>query len=331
MTVETFAIEDARFAEFRRFAEELYAGDAHWSHPADPPAALAPVCMIVRDGDRVLARACLSHRPDGADDAATTMACGWYECVDDSDAAAVLLHAVRQYVRGAGFARVVGPLNGSTWHRYRFADRTDAPPFFLDVHNKPWYVEQWRAAGMEEIALYRSTIFDELTQYDRLEAIEAAHRDRGVVVRPLELDRIDDELRTIHALSVEGFRDNFLSSPISSDEFLALYRPIVPLVRPEHVLIAEDRDARPIGFVFAVDDVTDRMRRSLVMKSAAVLPEHRGIGLGHRLLESVHRTARDEGYDRIIHALMMEANRSAAILAERSSAYRTYRLFGCDA
>ncbi|MBC8144729.1 MAG: GNAT family N-acetyltransferase, partial [bacterium] len=278
----------------------------------------------------IVARACVTRRPAGAADVDTTMGCGWYECIDDHNTAAMLLEAVRAYARHEGYSTLIGPINGSTWHRYRFADPSTSPPFFLDVHNKPWYVSQWRENGMHEIAEFASTIFDGLASYGDADPRLQKQRDGGIVLRQIRVDDIENELRAIHSISIEGFKDNYLYSPISVDDFMALYRPVIPLVRPELVLIAENAEAAPVGFVFAVDNIVERTRRSLVMKSAAVLPAYRGIGLGHHLLETVHRSAHESGYDQIIHALMHQTNRSTAILSDRAQPYRTYRLFACE-
>lgn len=330
MHLEAFTPDAPRYADFRAFADHLYEGDPFWSPPDDPPAALDPYCFLLYDHGRIAARACVTRRPPGGGgDDDVTATCGWYECVDDERAAIALLDGVRAHARARGFERIVGPLNGSTWHRYRFADPSATPPFFLDVHNKPWYVAHWIAAGMEEIAHYHSTSFEDLAPYDGGEATAARIGAHGITLREMRLDRFEEELRTIHALSTIGFRDNALYTPIDVDAFVDLYRPLRPLVRPELVLIAERDEGEPAGFVFAIDNVYERRWTSLVMKSAAVVPEVRGLGLGHHLLETVHRTARDRKYDQVIHALMIRGNRSAAILAERSAPYRTYRLFGC--
>lgn len=325
MQLEVFTPDSPRYAEFRALADELYRGDPFWSPPADPSAELEPRCFLLSDRGRAIGRACATRVEGDA-----SLRVGWYECIDDATAAATLLEGVAALAREMGIDTVIGPINGTTWHRYRFADPSPAPPFFLDVHNKPWYAAQWVAAGATELASYYSTRFDGLGAYDEHDAHVERQRERGVTVRELNPERIDEELRTIHAISLEGFRDNLLYTPIGVDAFVELYRPILPLVRPELVRIAEDAAGRAVGFVFAVDNILERSRRSLVMKSAAVLPEHAGQGLGHLLLETVHRAAAERGYDEIIHALIHRDNRSGRILAGRALPLRTYRLFRMD-
>jgi L-amino acid N-acyltransferase YncA len=322
MNLDTFTPDSTGYPEFLRFAEDLYEGDPYWTHPADPLPGLVPVCFLVNDDERTLARACLTRIP-GED----ALRLGWYECVDDDAAASALLEGVRAYARSLGIATIIGPINGSTWQRYRFADSTDTKPFFLDVHNKPWYMRQWSKAGAIEIASYYSTRIERLGEYTGYDDRLLRQLARGVSLREFRLDRAEEDLRIIYAISTAAFAGNLFYTPIDTEEFLALYRPILPLVRPQLVRIAEDAEDRAVGFVFAVDNVLERTRRSLVMKSAAVLPEHAGRGLGHLLLESVHRAAAEQGYDEIIHALIHRDNRSGSILAERAQPYRTYRLF----
>jgi hypothetical protein len=57
---------------------------------------------------------------------------GHYERSDER-AAQTLLQLVRKRLALAGCGIVVGPVDGSTWHRYRFVtERGDRPPFLLE-------------------------------------------------------------------------------------------------------------------------------------------------------------------------------------------------------
>jgi GNAT superfamily N-acetyltransferase len=319
MRVETFTPESPRYAEFLAFAAELYADDPYWRAPTDPAARMHPLCFLASSAGRIVARACLTSVSD-------EWRLGWYECIDDADAARALLDAVRERVRARDGRSVLGPINGTTWHRYRFADPAPAPPFFLDVHHKPYYAAQWLACGAVRIDEYSSTSFDSLDELPEHDAHVEAQRRRGITLRQFRPDRFDEELRLLHTLSLAGFASNRFYSPIDLEEFVELYEPLRPIVRPELVLFAEENGA-PVGFVFAVDNLYERERRSLVMKSATVIPEYAGRGLGHLLLETIHRTASAQGYDQIIHALIHRGNRSGSILAERSRLLREYAVY----
>jgi L-amino acid N-acyltransferase YncA len=93
------------------------------------------------------------------------------------------------------------------------------------------------------------------------------------------------------------------------------------------VLIAEDAEGVPVGFIFAIPNIHERSRRSLVIKTVVVRPDGFARGLGTLLAEKMHGIAREQGYDEVIHALMHEKNSSLNVLGERGSIHRSYRLF----
>jgi hypothetical protein len=333
--VQLFSPDSPRMEEFARFASELYAGDPFWTPPAAPADLPEAACFLVSRGGRALGRACGGANPGIMQMGEPTALVGWYECADDPAAARVLLATLGDHYRDRGYRHLIGPMNGSTWHRYRIADPSPDAPFFLDVHNKPWYAEQWRVAGFEPVGRYFSSkrpcapggeCGD--SGEERIVELVARYRDRGVVIRSFDLDDFDGELKRMHEVSLAGFTRSPFYTPIGLDAFRAIYTPIRPLIDPDLVLIAE-LEGEPLSFIFAVDNLHVPERgRSLVVKSVVNLPHRSAPGLGTLLTELVHSRAAERGYAEVIHALMHEANRSLGILADGSTVHRSYTLFG---
>lgn len=327
--IDRFSPASSRIAEFHSFADELYRNDPFWISPADPPASEDALCFLLRNGSEVVARACVVVNPELRFRDRSTALVGWYECIDDDSAAAALLDAIIEHCTVSGHTYLIGPMNGSTWHSYRFAERSDDPPFFLDRYNRPWYSAGWERAGFETIARYYSSASDPRGKtYERVERFEKIYRERGVTIRQLRREDFEKELRALHQVSLDGFRDNFLYTPILFDDFRSLNRRLEPYVDPGLVLIAEDENADPLGFIFTLDDIYNREEKSLVIKTVAVVSGGRGRGIGTLLVEKIHTIASDRGYSRVIHALMHEENTSMNIATEGSHICQSYRLFG---
>jgi L-amino acid N-acyltransferase YncA len=102
-------------------------------------------------------------------------------------------------------------------------------------------------------------------------------------------------------------------------------------VRPELVVLAEHGD-RLAGFAFSIPDVLEAARgapsRTAIIKTLAILPDPQYAGLGSLLTHRSHAAASALGYDRVIHALMHESNRSRKISAHSGQTMRRYALFG---
>ena len=312
-----------------------------WQNPADPlhldPAALgrdAPDAHWMLPGEREALRArcslwwmrtpfLLGHRVG---------LIGHYAARDAAAAGLLLERACRELAdRGCGVA--VGPMDGSTWRRYRLVtERGGEPPFFLEPDNPDDWLDHFLALGFQPIAHYISAVNCDLNRDDpRVNHIAERALAQGIRIRPLDPRHLEDDLRRIYALSAVSFRSNFLYTPIPETDFLTQYRALLPALRPELVLIAEAAD-QPVGFLFAVPDLKQTERGhpidTVIVKTLAVLPERAHAGLGSLLLAVCQRTARELGYVRAIHALMHEQNASRNLSRHYAHPMRGYALFG---
>lgn len=232
----------------------------------------------------------------------------------------------------AGCTLAIGPMDGNTWRRYRFiTERGEAPPFFLEPDNPDDWPTHWTASGFAPIATFTSAANDDLSVEDmRSEAARDSLRDAHVSLRTFDHSRADEELRRIFSLSLTAFSRNFLYTPISEPEFMAGNRALLPYVRPELVLMAE-RAGDLVGFMFALPDMLQVRRGeaidTVVLKTMAVDPSCRGLGLGGVLMDDVQRTARALGFRRAIHALMHESNKSRTLSDRYARTIRRYTLF----
>jgi L-amino acid N-acyltransferase YncA len=252
--------------------------------------------------------------------------------VAEPEGAAPLLQLACTQLAEHGCTLAVGPMDGNTWRRYRLlTERGTEPIFFLEPDNPDDWPGHFLSQGFTVLAQYYSAVNTDL---DRPEPrmVEIAQRvaDQGITLRHLDLDRFEEEMRAIHALSLESFRANLLYTPIGPEEFLAQYRSIRPHVRPELVFLAERRGLLA-GFLFAIPNLLQARRGeaidTAIIKTMAVHPECGGVGLGSLLMARCHEKARCLGYTRVIHALMHEDNRSRKISSHTARLIRRYTLY----
>jgi GNAT superfamily N-acetyltransferase len=230
-----------------------------------------------------------------------------------------------------GCTLAVGPMDGSTWRRYRLiTERGAEPPFFLEPDNPDDWPGHFTSAGFAPLTHYYSALAVDPEPDPRAAELAARLEGEGISLRELRPGRFEDELRAIYALSRQCFRDNFLYTPIPEEHFLDLYRGIRPHVIPDLVFLAESGDTQ-VGFLFAIPDVLRKNDRSgldtVVVKTMAVHPEQRGGGLGGLLMARCVAAARRLGFRRVIHALMHEGNASRKISDHSARAFRRYTLF----
>jgi GNAT superfamily N-acetyltransferase len=286
--------------------------------------------VYLRDG-RPCARASVwwSDSPQGTD--GRTGAIGHYAALDDAAASAVLDAACARLAE-EGCALAIGPMDGNTWRRYRFVtDRGVEPPFFMEPDNPDDYPAQWESGGFERESTYYSGLVTDLTRRDpRLGAVEERMDAEGVRLRTFDPDDAEAELGRIYRISIASFTRNHLYTPLPEEEFREQYRAVMPYGRPELTILAE-QDGEPVGFMFALPDLAQAQRGeeidTVILKTAAILPERRHAGLGALLVERVQLAAADMGFCRGIHALMYESNTSRAISAHYATTMRRYTLY----
>jgi GNAT superfamily N-acetyltransferase len=226
----------------------------------------------------------------------------------------------------------IGPMDGNTWRRYRvLTERGEHPPFFLEPDNPEDWPAQFAEAGFAALAEYYSSRTSDLTTANpRVEAVWRRLSSQGFSIRRLDTERVELELQDLYGLALASFRNNFLYTPLAKEEFLAQYRSVMPLVRPELVLIAQ-RAGKPAGFLFAVPDLLEVRRGAppvtFIVKTLAAHPDCGGRGLGSVLLWHVNQAAHKLGYRAAIHALMHQNNQSVRISAREAQVFRRYALY----
>ena len=260
---------------------------------------------------------------------------GHYAAADRESGVGILDAAVNA-LRQRGSRRIVGPINGNTWSRYRLVlppadhDVANEPAFLGEPVNPLEYASHFTAAGFTPVARYESRMTAPFAaDAPRIQAAEEVAKQRGVAIASLNVDDFDATLDELHALSVRTFADNVFYSPIDRDMFVAMYRPMRAMLDPALVLLARDDSGSLIGYVFAYIDPlgkTDGRPYRVIVKTLAVDREWRSFGLGALLVHRVHTAARDRGLSTVVHALMHEANNSVRISASMQ-VFRRYALF----
>lgn len=291
--------------------------DAHW--------------MLVNAERSVLARCSLWWQDTSEYQQKRVGFIGHYAASNADAARELLEHACRELAR-QGCQLAIGPLDGTTWRRYRLiVERGDQPLFFLEPDNPDQWPDHFTNSGFSELASYTSSLNTDLSYTDpRLDAVAERMEQQGVLIRQLDISCFDRELESIFELSLLGFRNNLLYSPISREEFCAMYQKVKPFIRPELTLLAE-HEGRCCGFMFAVPDMLQAQRGEeldqVILKSVAVLPGKSYGGLGNLLMARVLANARKLGFRRAIHALMLDSNSSLTMSNRYATPMRRYALF----
>ncbi len=272
--------------------------------------------MVARDGAR-----CAVYRDAPKWQGHRTAAIGQFSCEQPASGRA-LLEQVCAALAAEGFAAVIGPMDGDTWHKYRVVTESDG--------SKPFPLEP--VSGPEDHAAFVAAGFAPISEYVSARAIIPANEDEPPFEVPgLSIETWDGGdaaalIGRVFDLSLGAFARNAFYKPITREAFLELYRPVIPAIDKRFVLFARVASGDIAGFLFAYPNVFEGPSpRTLVIKTYASAVK----GGGRAMLDAVHHNARRFGFTHAIHALMHVDN----VSRDRSQRhggeiFRRYALMG---
>lgn len=254
-------------------------------------------------------------------DGAPAATLGGVRCKDIEAGAEVLGQALA-FVRAHGIKQVIGPMDGDTWHSYRFVTDSDgSPAFLLEPPNNPAGVEVFTAAGFTQIGSYFSARVA-LAQA----GLTAPAPTDAFTIEGWDGTNPEQLFGQVFDLSSQAFAKNAFYKPITRDAFLAMYMPMVPMLKRDLIFFARRPDQSLAGFLFGIPNYAEGPQPTgVILKTYASLVK----GAGQHLAHAFHTAAAKAGYQTAIHALIHDDNLSALrSAAEGADVFRRYGLFG---
>ena len=371
--LDVVELRDARSRhEMAVFPWRVYRGDKNWVPPIikDREKLLDPSRnAVLRNGDAALFGA---RRDDGL---VGTIAAyvdrgfndylhktvgwfGFFEVLDDYEAAEALLGTARDWVRKRGMSELRGPMN---FHRDRergiLVEGADCPPPLLCGHSPPYYAGFVERFGMVKHAddFARRVPLDQWVAPDgtlapRLARLQkVAQRRTGVSIRRASMADWDAEVQRVRRLYDATIGQMPDHVPWTDHDIQAFAEELRPLVHPDFCLFGEI-EGKTVGFAVAVPDFNQvlvhldgyldginklrawwYMKRINVLSSkvGGVLVEYQGLGIEALFLLQIATAAAARGYRWIEMSLQAEGNEKAGTVVKRLGAedYKRYRLY----
>lgn len=189
---------------------------------------------------------------------------GFFECIDDDVVARALLDAAEAWLLERGMERVRGPMNFSTNEESVspgvLIDGFEHPPQIMTGHTPPYYARLIEAAGYGKSKDLFAYWIPNDGAPERLVRGTARLQERaGVVLRPIDLKRLQDEVGIIRDVYNSAWERNWGFVPMTDAEFDHLAKQLKPVVDPGLCLIAE-LDGETVGFAIALPDFNQALK-----------------------------------------------------------------------
>lgn len=273
---------------------------------------------------------------------------GFFECIDDLDAAQLLLDTAGQWLAERGMTDVRGPVNPSlNYECGLLVDGFDSPPTFMMTYNKDYYgglIEQSGFEKTQDLYSYDAHI-DIMEELDPklMFVIKEATKRFKVVCRPINRKQFNKDVRSFLEIYNLSLQQTWGYVPMSEAEIDEQSAGLKYLIVPELTSIAEI-DGKPVGAGFGLLDYNQIIKKingrlfplgwlrllkdkrkidRLRLISTNVLPEYQKWGLGLVTLARILPDAVTYGIQIGEFSWVLESNSLSRGTIERGGATRT--------
>jgi GNAT superfamily N-acetyltransferase len=355
---------------FLTFPWRIYAGDPLWVPPLLPERSsdIDPRRgVFFKRGTADFFLAWMNGRPVGTISAAEDRALnertgkrecifGFFECIENPEAARLLLDRAAGWARERGLDILSGPFNLDYESGYGvLIEGRDRPPVMLCGHTPPYYRGMMEAYGFSPIRAdniaYEINVAEASPALKRTAVLAERIRRQGwITIRTPDMRRWQEEVDTVHMLLNRALAHIPDFRPYERDAVQALISPFRLIADPDLILFAQV-EGKTIGWFPGVPNVNeilihanglrypwDRLKllthmrdrpKCLSIKSVLILPEYWGSGAPLLLFDEMARRARMKGYTWADLSLTSEDNPYTPALASRMGAriYKRYRVY----
>lgn len=278
---------------------------------------------------------------------------GSFECVNDPSAAGLLLDAARDWLKARGMTCLRGPWSFASQEWGLVVEGFSPRPVILAPHNPPWYNDLLTGHGFGKAMDLLVYLADMRAGYRIPERIltltDKISQRYGVHVRPVNMQDLEADVRTIMRLANQSISDNWGFYPVTDAEASAMARDLKQIVNPAALLLAETAAGEPIGFAISLPDVNAilhglngrllpfgwvKMLRKLPhladyrMWALGVIPEYQGKAIDTLLYRATHEAlAHLQVRMEINYVLENNDRMNNAIRRLGASPFRRYRVY----
>jgi GNAT superfamily N-acetyltransferase len=277
---------------------------------------------------------------------------GFFDCIDDQEAANHLFRAACQFLKSEGMTDVRGPSNPSLNYEIgTLVEGFDSPPTFMMTYNWPYYDRLIQGFGFEKT----QDLFafeGHISMLDSLDpklkfVIDEVKRRFNVTLRPASRKNFQKEIDLF--LNIYNLQATWGFVPLTPAECKAIGFSLKFLIDPGVTSIIEV-DGKAVGVGLAMPDYNQIIKKidgrlfpfgflrllwgrrkinKIRVISTNVVPEYQRWGLGLVALERMVPDCRERGIQVAEFSWVLESNQLSRGSLERAGTERTktYRLY----
>ena len=184
---------------------------------------------------------------------------GFFECLDDPEAAGALVEAAERWLSERGHDRMVGPFDGTMNDEAGvLIEGFERRPMVKEPWQHPYYQDLLEGAGMQKaIDLYMWDL-----QVDKRSAVapmiwqvaEQAEREHGIRLRHMSKRNLDREIEAFVEIYNAAWADNWGFTPMREEDFAYTAEEMKPLLSEDWLMACENPAGRTIAVALTIPD-----------------------------------------------------------------------------
>ena len=189
---------------------------------------------------------------------------GYYECIDNKEASVLLLDAAATWLRNKGMKFMRGPWSFVSQEWGLVIEGFVPSPTVMAPYNPQYYISHITSSGFEKIKdllVYYISVKEGYKIPDRIMTLTSDVAKRyEIKVRKVNMKDYDNEVARIIELSNVSLSDNWGYTSVTKEEAEAIAHDLKPIIHPDGVIFAEDKNGRPVGFAITIPDVNTLLK-----------------------------------------------------------------------
>ena len=242
---------------------------------------------------------------------------GFFECENESVFLS-LWEKLLAEAKKSGVKNLLGPINGTIWHPYRFVSFSNGEPFFpSEPISKIDYSQWFSKLGYSKTLDYHSAYRTDFTPI--LESTKTSYKnvcENGFVIGIEEISA--NNVQQFYQLAVDVFSQNPGYTHLSINEFVSLYSS-EKLNQSRSLLYTARYEGTLVGFC-----LNHSIGHEMVMKTIAVSNNFQMKGIGNALVHKVHVDASQQGVTKVIYGLVRKDNNVKFFPTDKLTVFREY-------
>ncbi len=262
--------------DFFRLPYILYAGDANWVPPLisetkrildkkrNPYFSNAGLELINCYNDGVISAraAVIINKGYDREFGKRTALFGFFECINDKDAAGSLFNAVTEYCRSKGVKILIGPFNPNHYSEMGLqVSAFNTAPSFFQTYNPSYYFELLKHCGFSEFKRIHTRSKENINEYLQTRyGNQKLNIPEGFSLRFFDKKKREEELESLREIYNDAFAENQFFLPVTKDEYLFSAKYLDMVTDPDMLIFVEYK-GKPAGVIQFSYDINPILKK----------------------------------------------------------------------